>query len=346
MSSVTNCCSRARAFGADSSPNRSRLGSPLPLGEAAEHLVVGAVLLDHVDHVLDRRRVARMQRDDGRLRGARDADLVTLVEAVVGDDLIGVCLKLVGRVRVRHGDLGQRALDHGGDVLVRPASIRRSVRVGSAGVGAGPQALGVEDVQLLAVVGQEQGGRVPGRRDQALDLVVALLGTQGDDRHVVVRGVGDVEGLAVRGHGQGVGAAALPGAGVRRQVDGPHDHVLGGVDDRDDVAVRVGDVQLIADGVQGHRVGVRADLDAVALGEEGLGQIHHGDRLATLVADVGRLAVPRQGHGVGVWRRPGWSSPPRPSSPRPRSGRSPTGRCPGCRRRRACCHRPRGPGPP
>ena len=49
-------------------------GSPLPLRHVAEHLIVGAVLLDDVDHVLDQRRLAgaRRNRVAGLQRPSRD----------------------------------------------------------------------------------------------------------------------------------------------------------------------------------------------------------------------------------------------------------------------------------
>ena len=43
-------------------------GLAVPLAQIAEHLIVGAILLDDVDDVLDGRAVAGAQRDGQRLR--------------------------------------------------------------------------------------------------------------------------------------------------------------------------------------------------------------------------------------------------------------------------------------
>ena len=58
------------------SPYIARLGSPLPAGlplgvpEVAEHLVVGAVLLDDVEHVLDRAGLADLGGDHANRCGS------------------------------------------------------------------------------------------------------------------------------------------------------------------------------------------------------------------------------------------------------------------------------------
>ena len=77
--------------------------------------------------------------------GVPASHLVAFVEAVVGDNLLGVFGQLG---RLGHGDLRQGAHDHGSNVLVRrPVGIL--VRVWPVDVGAGAQTLGVEHVEFL-----------------------------------------------------------------------------------------------------------------------------------------------------------------------------------------------------
>ena len=87
----------------------------------AEDLIVGAILLDDVQHILDRRRLADLGRN-GRLLGVGG----------VGEQLVGIRAVLVDRLGIRgqglvvgDGNDRQRARERGADVGVRqrPASV-------------------------------------------------------------------------------------------------------------------------------------------------------------------------------------------------------------------------------
>src|SRR5262245_4588727 len=87
----------------------------------AQHLIVSAILLDHVDHVFDRRGGADAKRDYGLLfRRARG------FQHLVGVRRIGVdAARELGEFRLRRQvDQRDRAFKHAADVLRRAAFIR------------------------------------------------------------------------------------------------------------------------------------------------------------------------------------------------------------------------------
>ena len=223
------------------------------LGHVAVHLVVGAVLLDQHEDVLDRRRVTDARRDrHGPGPAAPGILRVVPAPAVLGKDRIGV----PGDVPVaRKGEAGEggggavRAVTHRDNgALTLVERERRAARVDAAGVG---------DDDLVA--DGRHGRRVVVRRQQA-DVVhrlprVAVILVDGD-------GVRTAEGdqqVAVVRHGDARGLVPDVRRRPRLGLDRLHDRVPGRVDDRDSVTVRIGDEQRVVLDVHGGRV--QADCD-------------------------------------------------------------------------------------
>ena len=210
------------------------------LGHVAVHLVVGAVLLDQQEHVLDGRRVTNARWDRHGL-GPAPAGLLDVARAppVLSEHCAGVA----GDVLVaRKGEPGQRAGgavravthgEHGARTLVER-------ELGAACV----DAAGVGDDDLVADGGH--GGRVVVRRQQA-DVVhrrlrVAVILVDGDG----VRAAEGHQQVAVVCHGDAGGRIPDRRRRPRLGLDRLHDRVLRGVDHRDGVSVRVGHEQSVA----------------------------------------------------------------------------------------------------
>ena len=147
----------------------------------AEHLIVGAVLLDDVDHVLDGRRLSRLRIDHavaGRLRhpvACRDT----------GVKLIAALVYPSSASSVKRIDHRQRAGLHGRRRI--PAAVRRECREPP-----GPRS-GLDNCQAAAVqhqhtaVGQHaRRGRIPAGGNESLH-AAALLRNIGDRHHVRIR---------------------------------------------------------------------------------------------------------------------------------------------------------------
>ena len=181
----------------------------------AEHLVVGAVLLDDVDDVLEDRRLAVSSRHGHGLGvGVRFFQAGEAVgQAVVGVDLAGVAsqLGLVG-----HVDDG-----YGAEVIVRVLALLDRPRLAQRAM-----SLDVGDEQLFAVGGDEDGAGIPAGRDQAGERLSApacrprraSACAEADDGDAVIGAVGDVQRAAVGAEGQGIRSrcrtAAVPRAGT------------------------------------------------------------------------------------------------------------------------------------
>ncbi len=283
-------------------------------GHVAEHLVVGAVLADNQEHVLDQRRLADMRRDRDRggirVRGAGRGDVGLQVPVVVLAHLLGEGLEL-------RGELGQRDQADGAVVLV-------GVVAGDAVVGlkrvARADALVVGDDELVPYrVDDYRAGREAdrdhaehrlGRRTAEVD--------DGDGVGVVERDVGHA-GVLVdgdRGGRRAVRAVLLPRRQRRQlQVDQADDAAEIRVDHRDGVVVGVGDQQVRPE--QRHPGRVQPGLDGgddLLLGEvddrdgagggEAVHRVGHDRRAgrvdlkvglgrgaSALVADIGDVAV-------------------------------------------------------
>ncbi len=215
------------------------------LADVAEHLVVGAVLLDHVDDVPDRAE---------RLRLGGDPRL----HAVVAQDGLGQRAQaLLAERRADDADAALRARPPGGGRVGEVAGRAVADRVGAgAAARAAPGGVGGGDDEPLAVARDVDVGRVPRRRDEADPLAVHEV--EHGDR--VLAPERDVEPLAVGGDREPVRHRAGAHA-----VGEPDRHRAGhalalGVDHRDRVGVAVGRVDLVAARVGGDRVRVVGEL--------------------------------------------------------------------------------------
>ena len=263
LSSSTNSSASLWWFGVTFSPNITSVGSPLPCFDVAEHLVVGAVLLDDVDDVLDRRRVADLGRDRRLASGAGRRSAACRSTGSCGRP--GRCTpraasrpaparstaprrawcRCTGTAGVAAASLGlaglRRALAIAGSACVwfpLPTPTSRFLPSGVTATAVGYQPVGMKPLTWLAV----------GARDV-------------DDGDAVVVGVGDVERLAVGRDGQGVGRAPLRRPREQGGEDRLGDDAALRVDHRDAVARGAGDEQPVVLRVQGDLVRVLADRD-------------------------------------------------------------------------------------
>ena len=226
-------------------------------GDVAQLLVIGTVLPDDHDHVLDRRAPAEMGRDDVR-RGVVVAlvDRLDLVPVVVGEDRLGVLPELTV---MRH-----RERRHAAGVVVR-------VVVGGRGrvITLVDRRLGALGADAL-VVGHDDRvraerrvrldlNRIPVRRDQAGGphrAVQALVAIHSD--RVVAPDADEHVGRV--GHVDRVRVAPHLRARHRVGPDGLGDPVRLLVDHRQAVVVRVGDEQGVAVLVERGRLEPNRDL--------------------------------------------------------------------------------------
>ncbi len=156
------------------------------LGNVAEHLVVGAILADDVEDVLDGRWITDLARDRRVNRCTRRRQLGLVV---VRRDFVNACSVRVERRLIGRSDFGKRALQHLSDVLtvgsarprLRPARVRRR-----------RETLAVQDVDPLAVSIERHAGWIPAGGYEAAHLAGAGR-RDVDDRDCVVVGVGDEE---------------------------------------------------------------------------------------------------------------------------------------------------------
>ena len=231
----------------------------VPLRHVAEDLVVGAVLLDHVDHVLDR-----------ALRPGGERDRMT-VELLFREEILGP--------RRPAGEGLFRPLGHlrgeavvGGEVDERHRAVEQAADVvggGGVGIEAGPRAvavglgdhpLAVGDEEPRAVGGEPHRRRIPAHGDETEAAGAArLLHLPHADG--VDHGVGDEEPLTVGGDRQGVGHVAGGSVGRERGHESLGDTVSVEIDHRDAVAVGVGDEEPLPVGREEHLVGVLLHLD-------------------------------------------------------------------------------------
>ncbi|KDN82231.1 hypothetical protein KCH_59400 [Kitasatospora cheerisanensis KCTC 2395] len=228
------------------------------LRQVAEDLVVGAVLLDDQEDVLDRRRVADPVRDGHGLVLLAGGGLGGVVGPVVLREHLAGLLP-------DHLVAGQGEAHHAGGGVVGGVAGRggRAERVDAAGVGDQDLVAGGGDLRREVVGGQQA--------DVARRLLRARVPVDGDR-------VGPAEGdqqAAVVGEGHRVGLVADRRLGPRLGGDGLDDPVLGGVDHRDAVGGGVGDEHRAVLGVHGGRV--QADVDGGGRGGR-VRRVDHADR--------------------------------------------------------------------
>ena len=148
-------------------------GIAVSLRHVAKHLVVGAVFLDHVDHVGDRARLAGLKRDRMTLQFFGREHVVGPGRAAgerAGRPGVHPFLEGVFRkIDERHGAIKQAP-----DVVGR-GSVGIVSRPGSVAVGVGDHALPVGDEQPRAVGGEPDGRRIPANRNEAQASRPALL---------------------------------------------------------------------------------------------------------------------------------------------------------------------------
>src|SRR5262249_44432809 len=155
-------------------------GIAVALRQVAEHLIVGAVLLDDVDDVFDRRLLilARRHREHAdRLDASRR--LAAADRLVVRHHLLAVLVQLA--VVLGHRD--EPPLP--GAVLISWAGRAGRRRRDRA------EAVAVADDETVLGLRQRDGGREPADRNEAANLVAASVALRLDDGDGVVAGVRD-----------------------------------------------------------------------------------------------------------------------------------------------------------
>ncbi len=246
--------------------------------EVAEHLVVGAVLLDDVDHVLD----VLVQKGHGLGLGGGFGAKEIVVRDHAGGERAELCS--CGHGNGLEAGLGQLPGVLVGGVGRRLYSGRGVGRV--LGVGTGV-AFAIDDVEQFAVGADAYGVGVKACGDEAGDHAAAGR-TEPDDRDGVFAAVGDIKGFLIGRKGQRIGVGTLVGGLVRvdggRRRDGNLvDDLLGvGIDHGNGVAVVLRDIEQGLGLVHDHFVGVAGQLDA---GQHAIG----GDVVDLAVADAGDI---------------------------------------------------------
>ena len=286
-------------------------GIPVPCRQVAQDLVVGPVLLDDVDHVLDERRVPDPPGDrvGRRVPSPLDEAAAGFVEPVVPDD--------AGRRLRESGPVGSpdhrdRSRDHAGDVLGLRGAPRDGAR--PVGVGTRAQSLRVGDQQRSPVARDGHGRRVPRGGDQPGDPGRQRRGRgtlKVDNRDIVVPRVGDEEPEPIRAYGEAVRDAPLGGPRVRSQRDRADDAIADRVDNRDAVVVGIRHIEAGPDRVDGQRARMQTDGDGRERGEAGARcDPQDRERAVAPVADVRFLAG--RGNGDRVRQRAGRGRGPGP----------------------------------
>ena len=204
-------------------------------GQIAEHLIVGAILLDHIDHVADRGGIAD-------LAGDRRLPLVGHgSEKVVGVRAVGIHLARITRqlLLIRHVDDRQRTVDDRADVGMREELANILLEVGELAVvlaavveGVGFRLIPLPDAdkQAFPIGGDGHGRRIPAGGDEAANLAAPRAGDV-DHGDAVVVGIGDVERLPVGGNGEGIGRAPLGGPRKEARGDRLDNDAPSGIDD-------------------------------------------------------------------------------------------------------------------
>ena len=257
--------------GRDLGAEDAEFGPAVALRHVAEHLIVGAVLLDHIDDVLDQTRLTDPLGDHPRwLVGPRRGESVADRS---GTHVAGHALRERGQIVIA----GDRQDRYRAVIVVgvEPCG-------GTAGLRLHGQPLDVGDCQPLPRRIDDDGPRMPADRNQAEQLrAPSLVRLPVHHRHRVLGAVADVEPFAVRRESQGVGHRTVE---VRRGAFRPGrvHHVAGrDVEDAERVTSRVGADNVAA--IRGDREGRRMQADEHLA--HGIGaQVHDAHR--ALAGDV------------------------------------------------------------
>ena len=171
----------------------------------AEHLVVGAVLLDDVQDVLDGRAGADAGRNNARLARLLGLNQQAIVVRRILVNLLRESFQFRAQIRDAR-DLDAALLQ----TLDAPFSFgpfrQRAMR--AANIGVRSAALAVADVQLLLPREERQRGRIPAARNESQHFALIALG-HAHHRDVVVVGVGDIQQSVGAIQSQRVGSGAF-----------------------------------------------------------------------------------------------------------------------------------------
>ena len=169
-------------------PKSASVWVAVALREVAENLIVGAVLADDVEHVLDRRARA------DRLRDRRADRSVRRIEP----DRVAIRRERVDRASVlgERRAIGRRHRTDGAEEPTDDSVIDR--------VRGRRHAFPAQDEHLLAVAAEDRAGRVGTGGNEAVHEAAPAVADVDDGDGVVV-GVGDEQRLAIGRQGQRVG---------------------------------------------------------------------------------------------------------------------------------------------
>src|SRR5262245_15119054 len=274
-------------------------GAVAGLTDIAEDLIVGAILFDDVNHMLDRIRAYEQS-------GFHFAD-----QSVVAQDLLGEAEQtpFVWNVNQAQIARNQRAA-----ILPALPAPRREAVVRSVGRAARAidyhggvlhaRAFAIPDYEILPHDGDRR--RILAGRNKAVQLgfLLAALRKRDDGDGVAVR-VGDEKRLLVRAEREAFGAAAGLGLLGESHVDALDLPVRRRVDYRDAVGVRVYNVQTRLRGVEDHcrRMAVHRNSPDRLARIVRIVRVNHRQRGVIPARDVhfGRFAVARGQNRDAVW---------------------------------------------
>jgi hypothetical protein len=294
-------------IGGHGAAEHRQLRIPVAHLEVSQHLVVGAVLFDDVDHVMD---VLAQERHG--LAAVLSPDHAG--QAVVGQHPPGQPRQLGGRRRGEGEKPGFLALP---DIFVGPAAGVVMALVDAEVVAAGVRdrtgvALAVDDEHLTTVRTDGDGGRVPAGGYDAQRARGLQILPQADDRHVVGAAVGYEQPAPIGADRQAVGSRApaprQPTDALEAGAEGVQNLSAGAVDHGDPVGIVQGGVEppgmrregdrlaqdrRAADDSDGRVGNIQADDLAVALagniGAGGRGPDHRAGETAAGGSSLGRI---------------------------------------------------------
>ena len=175
------------------------------LWQVPKNLIVGAVLLDDINDMLDRRTHPHPIGQDGSSdRGRLGRTQECVVIGSVGDDLAGVPTDLTAEIGQRErGDAALlERLDRSQPFSV---AILAQGRQGPTDIGISTQSLRGTNVQKLPVLGDGERRGIPGRGNEP-ENVALLPFADMDHRHTVIVGIGHKQEALRRIQRQGIGS--------------------------------------------------------------------------------------------------------------------------------------------
>ena len=289
-------------IGSDGLGEEAKMGVALAFGQVAEDLVVGPILLDDVDDILDRRGIANPSGDgvSGRHLLAPHGRRVATAKRAALVDRPGVRRHLG---RVGHGNDRQGSLEEPRDILAnRPAFPCRVHGVGPIAIGPRALAFAIGHVDRLAVTGEPHRSGIPaGGNETERRAGPGFLDV--DHGEVVGVGIGDQQDRFIGRERQCAGGAARGSARVDCRADCLDGLCGHGIDDAHRIAVGVGHIQHLTAAGKQQFVGMLLSRQR-ADNLERLG-VDHRNRRVVPEADVQTFArlVPGQSVRVGIGRQ-------------------------------------------